>query len=485
MGADAGCRKRHRDRGDQLGGKSRAGRRAGDHGNRRVRPHRRWAGRCGICGRRCPGYDQGERRRWRALDLGAIRAELEGAAPRVSCPGHSVTVAAVPWARHAARHTRAFEDTIAWLACAASKAAICELMRTGWRTIGHIITRVAAEAAAGTGRLAGPRRTGIDEISCRKGRKYLVVVVDHDTGLLIRAAPGRTMKAVASFFDALGPDRTAALTHVSADGASYIATVVSARAPAAIQCTDPFHVVSWAAEALDQVPPRSLAGRPRPARRQRPAPPRPPHHPVISRRRPLPQAHPLRPAEEPGQPHRQATSQARLDREDPPLPLPRLAAQRRNTRHIRPQRPARSRPRSPRQMAPAGRPQPHPAIRRARPANPQAPGRHPGLHRQQHVQRAHRISQYQGTAHHPRGIRIPRPPSPRRPGHAQPRWPAPRPPRPLKPPTEPAGDPQICIVAAPGERAHLPLGVSQLMIHRRLSSRLWPRSRAAMTASRA
>ena len=168
----------------------------------------------------------------------------------------------MPWARHGARHTRAFEDTIAWLACAASKATICELMRTGWRTIGHIITRVAAEAAAGTDRLAGLRRIGIDEISYRKGHKYLVVV-DHDTGLLIWAAPGRTMKTVASFFDALGPDRTAALTHVSADGASYIATVVSARAPAAIQCTDPFHVVSWAAEALDQVPPRSLAGRPR------------------------------------------------------------------------------------------------------------------------------------------------------------------------------------------------------------------------------
>ena len=91
---------------------------------------------------------------------------------------------------------------------------------TGWRTIGHIITRVATEAAAGTDRLAGLRRIGIDEISYRKGHKYLVVVVDHDTGLLIWAAPGRTMKTVASFFDALGPGRTAALTHVSADGAS-------------------------------------------------------------------------------------------------------------------------------------------------------------------------------------------------------------------------------------------------------------------------
>jgi transposase len=36
-----------------------------------VRPTSRARGRCGICGRRSPGYDVGAgRRRWRALDLG-------------------------------------------------------------------------------------------------------------------------------------------------------------------------------------------------------------------------------------------------------------------------------------------------------------------------------------------------------------------------------------------------------------------------------
>lgn len=219
----------------------------------RVRVHKRRAGRCGICGRRCPGYDQGERRRWRAPDLGLIRAELEGAAPRVSCPGHGVTVAAVPWARHGAWHTRAFEDTVAWLACAASKTTICELMRIGWRAVGHIITRVAAEAGTGRDPLAGLRRIGIDEISYRKGHKYLIVVVDHDTRLLVWAAPGRDKATVAKFFDALGEDRSAELTHVTADGASFIAGVVTARAPQAIQATDPFHVVSWATDTLDHV----------------------------------------------------------------------------------------------------------------------------------------------------------------------------------------------------------------------------------------
>ena len=220
----------------------------------RVRVNKRARARCGICGRKSPRYDNGEgRRRWRALDLGLLRAELEADAPRVSCPGHGIMVAQVPWARHGARHARAFEDTIAWLACVASKTTVSELMRTGWRAVGHIITRVAAEAGAATDRLAGLRRIGIDEISYRRGQKYLVIVVDHDTGLLVWACPGRDKATVGKFFGLPGPERSAALTHVSADGASYIASVVSARAPQAVQATDPFHVVSWATEALDEV----------------------------------------------------------------------------------------------------------------------------------------------------------------------------------------------------------------------------------------
>jgi transposase len=36
----------------------------------------------------------------------------------------------------------------------------------------------------------------------------LVVVVDHDTGHLVWAAPGRSMATLQQFFDRLGPART-------------------------------------------------------------------------------------------------------------------------------------------------------------------------------------------------------------------------------------------------------------------------------------
>ena len=158
-----------------------------------VRPRAKRRGRCGVCDRRCRGYDGGSgRRRWRSLDLGTIRCELEADAPRVRCRKHGVVVAALPWARHGAGHTRAFDDQVAWLATRTSKSTVTALMRIAWRTVGSIIDRVWNDIAAGTDLLAGLRRIGIDEISYKKGQKYLMVVVDHDTRRLVWAAPQRT-----------------------------------------------------------------------------------------------------------------------------------------------------------------------------------------------------------------------------------------------------------------------------------------------------
>ena len=82
-----------------------------------ARPRKHLQGRCGRCGRRCRGVDRGEgRRRWRALEVGLLKAFVEADAPGVGCPEHPVVVAAVPWARHGAGHTRTFDDTTAWLA---------------------------------------------------------------------------------------------------------------------------------------------------------------------------------------------------------------------------------------------------------------------------------------------------------------------------------------------------------------------------------
>jgi transposase len=240
-----------------------------------VRPKAKARHCCGRCGRRAPRYDHGEgRRRWRALDLGTTKVFLEAPAPRVRCRNHGVVVAGVPWARHGAGHTRDFDDLAAWLAVRTSKTAVCQLLRVAWRTVGAIVTRVNVDIEAKVDRLEGLRRIGIDEISYKRGHRYLIVVVDHDTGRLVWAGPGRNDAALNVFFDELGSERAAQLTHITADMADWIARVVARRAPNALRCADPFHVVAWGIDALDMERRRSwnaAAGRNRtlPARPQR------------------------------------------------------------------------------------------------------------------------------------------------------------------------------------------------------------------------
>ena len=225
-----------------------------------VRPKANQASRCSRCQKRCPGYDGGDAiRRWRSLDLGTTKAYLQAAAPRVACPEHGVVVAHLPWARPGARHTWAFEDTAAWLTAHAAISVVAVFLRVAWRTIAAIVGRVVADGRDTNDLLAGLTRIGIDEIAYRKGHRYVTCVIDHTTGRLVWAAEGRNQDTLGRFFDQLGAQRAAALTHVSCDGAEWIHAVLRDRAPGAVICLDPFHVVAWALKALDKVRVRTMA----------------------------------------------------------------------------------------------------------------------------------------------------------------------------------------------------------------------------------
>ena len=117
-----------------------------------------------------------------------------------------------------------------------------------------ILERVAGEASQQVDLLDGLRRIGIHEISHRRGRLYLTVVVDHDTGRLVlgrtRPGPSRTVEA---FLDELGEERCKEVELVSCDMAAWIAAPLAERLPGAVRCVDPFHVVMLATDALDEI----------------------------------------------------------------------------------------------------------------------------------------------------------------------------------------------------------------------------------------
>ena len=216
----------------------------------RLRRRRRVCSRCGQTGRQLEIHDR-RLKRWRHLDLGANRCVIECELRRLRCRDCGVHLEAVAWARPDAQHTRDFEDVVAWLAQQMAKTPIAGLLRIGWDTVGRIVERVVKDQLDER-RLSGLVAIGVDEISYRRGQRYLTSVVNHQAGAIVWCAPGRNAATLQAFFDLLG-DRKSSIRAVSIDMSGGYEKAIRENLPDAEICFDPFHVIRLAQRAVDQV----------------------------------------------------------------------------------------------------------------------------------------------------------------------------------------------------------------------------------------
>jgi transposase len=196
-------------------------------------------------------YDRAVRD-WRHVALGKWRVIVRATLCRLDCPEHSIITERVPWAEHESRFTRDFEDLVAWLAREMNKTAVTRLLHITWRAVGTIIERVVARKLDKK-RLEDLYLIGVDEVSYRKGQKYITVVANHGTGKPVWLGEGRTKKTLGTFFDELGPERAEQLKAVSMDMCAPYIVEVGKRAAQAEIAFDPFHVVKLANEAVQEV----------------------------------------------------------------------------------------------------------------------------------------------------------------------------------------------------------------------------------------
>jgi transposase len=189
---------------------------------------------------------------WRHLDLGTWRLQVRAGLRRLVCPTHGVRVEGVPFARAGADFTRDFEHLVAWLATRTDKTTITRMVRIHWRTVGRIIERVCAQELD-PDRLDGLFEIGIDEVSWRKGHRYLTLVADHRRRQIVWGGEGASAATADEFYAQLGPERCAQITAVSMDMGPGYAKSTRANAPQATICIDSFHVAKLGGEALDEV----------------------------------------------------------------------------------------------------------------------------------------------------------------------------------------------------------------------------------------
>jgi transposase len=132
-----------------------------------------------------------------------------------------------------------------------AKTPIAGLLRIGWDTVGRIVERVVADHLDER-RLDGLVQIGCDEISYRRGQRYLTSVADHATGAIVWCAPGRNAATLQQFFALLG-DRKDSIRAVSIDMSGGYQQAIRSSIPHAEICFDPFHVVRLGQRAVDQV----------------------------------------------------------------------------------------------------------------------------------------------------------------------------------------------------------------------------------------
>ena len=180
--------------------------------------HRRMT--CPHCKRTRPAttkHSVNENRDWRHLGIWGHIVELRGPIRRFYCRKcKELVTELVPWARHASRFTKPFENTVGLMAQKADRTTVNEMFGIAWETVGSIAERLVNELHS-EDRFKNLKRIGVDEISFRKRHRYLTVVTDHDTGDVIWAGEGKCSETLKGFFNSLDQDVLDAIEIVTMD----------------------------------------------------------------------------------------------------------------------------------------------------------------------------------------------------------------------------------------------------------------------------
>lgn len=209
--------------------------------------------RCGECGLEVsPSENKRPEREWRDLSLRDRVLVIRYTPVRVRCPICGYRVERVPWARKWQRVTDALAQWVAKLARHLSWAEVAELAGLDWKTVEGIVRRVVAEGLARR-RWKPLHEIGIDEVSRRKGQRYLTLVYDLERGRLVWVGEGRERETMERFFAWLGRRRARSIQVVCCDMWAAYLGAVEEHLPQAVVVFDRFHVVQHLNRAVDDV----------------------------------------------------------------------------------------------------------------------------------------------------------------------------------------------------------------------------------------
>lgn len=219
-----------------------------------IRPRQNSRPICSGCEKEGPGYDQLSVRRFQFVPFWGIAVFFLYGLRRVDCPRCGVKVERVPWAQGKNHMTTTFAWFLARWAKRLSWKETAEAFQTTWDNVFRSVKMAVAWGLAHRN-LETVMAIGIDEISWKKGPKYLTLVYQIDVGCrrLLWIGQERTQKTLRAFFEEFGAERTARLRFICSDMWKPYLRVVIESAGHALHILDRFHIMSQVGKAIDKV----------------------------------------------------------------------------------------------------------------------------------------------------------------------------------------------------------------------------------------
>jgi transposase len=204
-----------------------------------------------------------EERRWRHLDTMQLETVLIAQVPRLLDPQTGRTETPVlPWAKKGARWTALFEAwAVRLLEAVPNVSRAARLLRLDWHSAWEIKRRAVERGLARRADQPVPQ-LGIDEKSFGRGQDYVSILTDLKQRRVLDVVPERTQAAAEQLLEtALKAEHRAAVEAVCMDMWPGYEAAAAGMVPQARVVYDPFHIVSHANQAVDDVRRKEHRGR--------------------------------------------------------------------------------------------------------------------------------------------------------------------------------------------------------------------------------
>jgi transposase len=192
-------------------------------------------------------------RTWRDLPVDGISVALHYSPREILCPTHGRLQEEIPWAASNARNTLRLECELMRLCKIMPQKEAAALLGVPASTVAGILHRVIARCREGH-KIRGLKNIGIDEISYKKGHRYLTIVYDLDRHHVVWVGEGKGRETIDRFFqEVLSAGQRARILTACCDMSKSYMGAISHHLPKAILILDRFHLMKALNEAVDEV----------------------------------------------------------------------------------------------------------------------------------------------------------------------------------------------------------------------------------------